>query len=128
MHIEALHWLSWLPLFAVRAINLTVAVYLAWLGWREYRTEFAIVPRAVSAFLTGWAGFLAAVGVVLVFTPITDVGQTATFRAVLGAAFAGTLIGACWSLIYYAHRTPYCDIHDDVLAEIERRMKVAEGE
>ena len=123
MHIEVLHWA---PLFAVRVVNMAVAGYLAYLGWREYRTEFAIVPRAVSMFLTVWASFLAVVGAMLVLTPITAFGQTTSFRAMLGAAFAGTLIGACWSLIYYAHRTPYCDIHDDVLAEMERRIKDAE--
>ena len=123
MHIE---WFHWLPLFLVRVVNMTVAAYLAYLGWREFRTQFAIVPRAVSMFLTVWAGFLALVGAMLVLTPITALGQTASFRAMLGAAFAGTLVGACWSLGYYAHRTPYCDIHEEVLAEMERRIKDVE--
>ena len=122
MHFEALHWL---PLFLVRVVNMCVAGYLAYLGWREFRTEFAVVPRAVSMLLTVWASFLTVVGVALVFSPVTNTVQSAAFRAMLGAAFAGTLVGACWSLVYYAHRTPYCDIHDDVLLEMEHRMKDA---
>ena len=114
--------LEWLPLFAVRSANLVAAVGLAWFGLTEFRSKNRVVPKAVLWFQIGWSSLLALIGVWLVLSPITNEPQSALFRAGIGAAFAGSLIGSLWVLLWF-HRRPFvCDIHDQVAAEMERRI------
>lgn len=116
---------EWLPLLAVRIAWTLVASCLVVFAFGQYHQPR--VPRPVSLFLLAWSVVLAVMGGwLVVFDPTADASQSAWFRAALGAAFTGTLIGCFWTLLWF-RRTRFCEIHHQVIDEMARRLDATDA-